>query len=52
MTCITCRYSRWTIGINGLWFELHKRNCGPACDQWEREPGSDDDITEPRAGGA
>lgn len=50
-TCTTCRYSRWKVGgPHTLHCEHpdHPRPCGAACDDYERDPGSDDEITESR----
>lgn len=56
--CKHCRWSRMTrkqqgnYSISGLYClhpEVKTGLCTDACDQWEREPGIDDDITEPRA---
>lgn len=46
MTCYHCRYS---IGrpFGGLVCTLTEQMATQACDQWEREPGSDDDLCMP-----
>ena len=42
----TCHHCRYSIGhpFGGLVCELTERMATQACDQWEREPGSDDDL--------
>ena len=48
MTERTCYHCRFSIGhpFGGLVCQLTEEMATQACEEWEREPGADDDIGE------
>ena len=50
ISCSTCRHSEG-IAMGGLFCNIHFNFCNHVCDEYEREPGSDDGEFESKGSG-